>query len=786
MPPLPHSPPVAPGTVRRILAIGRLWVLLLGLLPYRGFAEPPAPPTPEILIINSYAPGYEWSDDELAGLLRTLRTRYSDIEPVIQHLDFKRFPNPAREVHLLEDLKSKCHERPPSLVVTLDDFAFEFALRHRATIGADIPLVFGGLNRFTPDLLAERTNITGVSEESDFSGTFRLIASLVPKAKRILVIGNQTPSSIGKRMSLEAVLPLYRERYEFGFFEDWTNEQLFDRLATLPADTVGLILDVTRDSAGTYNYNNSAFSKTLATRASVPVFITARPPGPSDWSVEPWDGIGGGLVVADLHGATVGQLALRVLAGERADAIPVVRHSPERLEVNYPQLRRYGLSLRDLPPGTSVVNAPVDFYRIYRGHLIVAASVFVALCAIIVALLVTIVQRRRAERTLRQTEEKLRSAQKMEAVGRLAGGIAHDFNNILQVVQSHAAFLQETTTLTGEQREDVEMVLGAAQRAAQLTRQLLVFSRRQALNPEPLDPNELITEFARMLRRVLGEHIALVTVPLANPVILVADKGQIEQVLLNLCLNARDAMPGGGRIEISLETVEVAPEDCGPKSELKPGPHLLLKVSDNGCGMPRAVLDRIFEPFFTTKEAGQGTGLGLSVVYGIVRQHFGAISVYSEVGSGTVFRITLPLSAEEQPVAPKAAPPPIPTGHGAILLAEDDPAVRAIAVRILAANGFEVVVAADGEEAIALAERHAARLRLAILDVLMPKRTGREVHDFLRQRLPALPVLFCSGYTAEMLPPGAMPVAGVALLNKPYPAQELLATVHRLLGTARA
>ncbi|HNX51350.1 MAG TPA: ATP-binding protein, partial [Thermoanaerobaculaceae bacterium] len=720
----------------------------------------PAAPPPDILIINSYAPGYEWSDDELSGLLSVLTSRYSAIEPVIQYLDSKRFPDPVRERWLLEDLADKCRTRPPRLIVTLDNAAFDFALKYRAVLGADIPLVFGGLNRFTPEMVAGQRAITGVSEETDYRGTFQLIRSLKPDTERILVIGNQSDSSIEKRKALEQHLPEVASHYQFEFYENWTDDQLIQRVATLPDGTVGLILDVTVDAAGHYNYNDEAFSTALASLARVPVFITARPPGDNDWASRDWDGIGGGLVVASRHGEIVGELAARVLAGEPADSIPVVRYTPQSLEVDYRHMRRFGLSTDQLPPGTKILNAPVSFYQINRSRLVAAGAIFGLLCVVIVVLSVNIYQRRRAERALRRAEAQLRSSQKMEAIGLLAGGVAHDFNNILQVIRGHAGFLQESPVASPQDREDIDAIQAAAQRAAQLTRQLLAFSRKQALNMEPLEVNALVADLAKMLRRVLGEHIDLQVLLLPEPVTLLADKGQIEQVLLNLCLNARDAMPGGGRIVLSLERTVLAAGDCARSADLKPGPHLVIKVSDTGCGMPRAVLDRLFEPFFTTKPPGKGTGLGLSVVYGIIHQHGGAISVYSEVGSGTVFRILLPLVSTELQPASDPAKAGFPVGHGTLLLAEDDPAVRTLAVRELGRNGFHVLTAGDGEEAEAVLARHHQEIRLAVLDVLMPKRSGRQVHDYLKAHHPGIRVLFCSGYTAEMLPPGTAPDPG--------------------------
>jgi len=758
--------------------------LLLVVSAHLVAAPPLGDPThPDVLILNSYAPNYQWSDDELAGLLAVVRTRFREFEPVIEYLDFKRFIEPEREVWLLEDVAHKCRVRPPRLIITLDNAAFDFALKYRVRLGADVPIIFGGVNRFTPDMIAGQTRITGVSEESDFAGTFELIRRLTPAAQHILVISNQTESGLESRKAFETFAPHYAGRYRFEFFDRWTNAELIERVATLPDGWVGLILDVTRDAEGNSNYNNADFTQSLSSRARVPVFLTSRPPGNNDWSIYPWDGIGGGLVVAEVHGAKVGELALRVLSGEDINSIPVVRHSPERMEVDYRQMRRFGFPLDRLPPGTQVINAPVNFYQVNRSRLVLAGVVLLLLCAIIVALSLNILWRHRAERALRRAEEQVRSSQKLEAIGLLAGGVAHDFNNILQVIQGHAAFLKESLAGLVQPREDVEIIQGAAERASQLTRQLLAFSRKQPLNPQPFDPEALVADMVKMFRRVLGEHIAVQVTPLAEPCTLVADRGQIEQVLLNLCVNARDAMPAGGRILIELRQTRLEATDDDALRDLTPGLHLVLTVSDTGCGMPPEVLGRLFEPFFTTKAPGKGTGLGLSVAYGIVRQHGGSIRVYSEVGKGSVFKVFLPMSVSTASPAADGPAVNFPQGAGTILLAEDDPQVRSLATRFLGENGFRVLVASDGQEAQALIEQHHAAIQLAVLDVLMPVQNGRQVFDFIRGHYPRIRVLFCSGYSAEMLPAEIAPDAGLALINKPYSRHQLLSQVHRLLAS---
>ncbi len=459
----------------------------------------------------------------------------------------------------------------------------------------------------------------------------------------------------------------------------------------------------------------------------------------------------------------------------------MVRYSPQRLEVDYRQLKKFGIDEDLLPLNTHIINAPNRFFQIHRTRLILAGSIILVLIVIIMVLSINIMQRRRAEEALLTTQEQLRSAQKMEAIGLLAGGIAHDFNNILQIICGHASLIQEDATHSPELLENTEIIQEAAERAADLTRQLLAFSRKQMLQAKRFDPNAMVEDMAIMLRRVLGTHIDLQVQPYSmEPISVVADKGQIEQVILNLCLNARDAMPNGGRIEIVVGTRKMA--DADPNStELNPGDYLELIVRDSGIGISDAVIERLFEPFFTTKGLGQGTGMGLAVAYGIIKQHGGTITVHSEKRKGSEFVILLPLDDGELKGKPVNSIPIIPKGSGTVLLAEDDPDVRRIGVQVLNRAGYNVLEASDGVEAKALIDQHHAEIGLAILDVIMPRCNGRQVYEYLASHYKGIPVLFSSGYTAETLPLEITPEAGTALINKPYSAQELLSLVYQML-----
>jgi two-component system, cell cycle sensor histidine kinase and response regulator CckA len=379
-------------------------------------------------------------------------------------------------------------------------------------------------------------------------------------------------------------------------------------------------------------------------------------------------------------------------------------------------------------------------------------------------------------------EKQLRQAQKMEAIGQLSGGIAHDFNNLLGVIIGYGEALEDELPSGGSLHRKCEQIVKAGQRAASLTRQLLAFSRQQVLEPKVLDLNAVVLDLEKMLRRLIGEDIDFKT-ELSSPLGRIkADQGQIEQVIMNLVVNARDAMPRGGRLTIETSNADVDEDYCRLHPQQKPGPHVLLAVSDTGIGMDAETQARIFDPFFTTKELGKGTGLGLSTVYGVVRQSGGHIWVYSELGRGTTFKIYLPRVAEslkEETQAPDLANSW--RGTETILLVEDEDALRELTRSVLVENGYTVLDANGPAAALELARLHPLSIQLILTDVVMPGMDGRALVEKLMPMRPGLRVVYMSGYTGsthrELLDPGAV------LLPKPLTRAVLLRKVREALGT---
>jgi len=385
----------------------------------------------------------------------------------------------------------------------------------------------------------------------------------------------------------------------------------------------------------------------------------------------------------------------------------------------------------------------------------------------------------------KQFKEQLHQARKMEAIGQLAGGIAHDFNNLLTVIHGNVQLvLMDESQLKEENRQCLKQVIDAAERAGNLTRQLLAFGRKQVIQFQPLNLNDVIGNFTKMLKRVIGEHVVLQCCYAEDLPSVDADVGMIEHILINLIVNARDAMPQGGSIVITTEAISIDASRVDSHPEAQPGEFVCITVADTGMGIYPEYLPRIFEPFFTTKEAGKGTGLGLATVYGIVKQHQGWIEVSSQLGGGTTFKIFLPAGAPgvKQKLVPQIKATPA-VGHEKILLVEDDADVRMVARDVLEASGYQIWEAADGLEALNVWKTNASQIDLLLTDVIMPGGlNGRELSDRLRRERPDLKVILMTGYSPDLL---AKIQARSHILTKPFSMEGLTETVRNCLDTAR-
>ena len=393
--------------------------------------------------------------------------------------------------------------------------------------------------------------------------------------------------------------------------------------------------------------------------------------------------------------------------------------------------------------------------------------------------------RRQAERDF--MEAQLQQAQRLESLGQLAGGVAHDFNNLLGVILNYASFVGEEAAKDPGQaswqsvRDDNSQIERAAERAAELTRQLLTFARRDAVKLQPLNLNEVITNVEQLLSRTLGEQVVLRTDLSPRPCMVLADPGQIEQVLVNLAVNARDAMPAGGMLTLTTGTTEIDADHPASAAGLAPGRYGRMRISDTGTGMTREVLDHAFEPFFTTKSKGKGTGIGLATVYGIITHAHGYVQVDSEPGAGTTFTVLLPATSQDAVAAPEPKPALRQDACETVLLVEDEPAIRDVTSRILARNGYQVITAANGRQAIEAASGH-DEIDVLLTNVVMPEMQGKEAAERIQALRPGVKVLFMSGYAQRLLDTQGVAAADVNLIEKPFTEQSLLAKLRQVIA----
>jgi len=399
-----------------------------------------------------------------------------------------------------------------------------------------------------------------------------------------------------------------------------------------------------------------------------------------------------------------------------------------------------------------------------------------------------ITERRRTEEALRKSEEQLRQWQRVEAIGRLAGGVAHDFNNLLMTIKGCSELLLGAFDRRDPRREEVEEILKAADRATSLTRQLLAFGRRQVLQPQVLDLNAVVLNMDKMLRRLIGEDIQLITSLDPELWSIKVDPGMIEQVVMNLAVNARDAMPSGGKLTIETNNVVHDEEYAKRHVSVQAGYYVMLAISDTGCGMDKETQSHLFEPFFTTKETGKGSGLGLSTVYGIIKQSGGNIWAYSEPGLGTTFKIYMPRvdrAAKVYRPSQKTKEAGAPGGTETILLVEDEESVRSMVSKILTNKGYTVLEARQGNEAMDICERYEGSIHLMVTDVIMPQMSGRELAGRLSALRPEMRVLYMSGYPDNTIVHHGVLEPGTAFLQKPFTINALELKVREVLDAAR-
>ncbi|MDA8105967.1 MAG: ATP-binding protein [Nitrospiraceae bacterium] len=853
----------------------------------------------DVLILNSYHMGYSWSDNEMDGIIGTLRESHFSIRPIVEYLDCKRFPSMEHFDRLRDLFTQKYHGRKFGVVIAADNPALRFALKYRPQLFPGASIIFCGINGFRRDMIDGYDKVTGVAELLDAGGTVNTALRLHPQTRQIEVVYDYSITGLSTRRETEEQLKDVSGAVRIRYMENMTTTELMRNLRTLPPDSLVLALSYSLDKEG-HVFNLEKIAKLLSLNSPVPVY------GLHEERLG-YGIVGGSLLGGRPQGVRAGEIALRILSGTPVSEIPVDLKSPTRMMFDYNQLVRFGIPLSSLPTGSVIVNKPVSFFAQYRALAVTTVLLILVLVSGVLILGVNIYRRRIAEearidsernfktlfesagdaifiedmdeRCIDANEEAARStgysraelralslrditepaflgtlaesrkgllgagraffeavhmtkegksfpvelncrlidysgkravlavardiserigaekeqrylqaqllqSRKMESVGRLAGGVAHDFNNILTSILGYCEILMSDIPAGHPMSKQLDIIRSAGERGAGLTRQLLAFSRKQVLQMKSADLNAIIENMAKMISRIIGEDIRfeLRLKPVKN---ILADTGQIEQVLMNLIANARDAMPDGGRLLIETGNELLDRRYAEAHEGVRPGIHVMLAVSDTGRGMSAEMKERIFEPFFTTKGTGKGTGLGLATVYGIVRQHNGHIHVDSEPGRGTSFKVYLP--ATDESVQPDEQLQSGPPAHGkeTLLVVDDDAMIVEMIEKMLQPLGYTVLTANGSEEALAINGQYEKEIHVLLTDVIMQSMNGRELSDALKQRRPGMSTIFMSGYTDNIIAHKGVLEPGMVLLQKPLTQRLLARSIREVIDRSR-
>ena len=843
-----------------------------------------ATPSTTVLILNSYHQGYSWTDGEVAGISSTIGNAQASAQVSVEYLDWRRFPAQQNLDQVEALLTSRYGVEKPGVLIVTDNPALEFALDHRSTLFAGVPIVFCGINDYQPTVLRGMKNITGVAEEIDPASTIALALRLHARATGVFVITDFTETGLAIRRTIQGVLPEFQDRANFTFSPDSTLQELLDKVAALPRDTIILTAPFTSDKAGVFT-DIPEFTALLAAHTNLPIYgIYEEGLG---------QGIVGGVLTSpNLEGEKAGQLAVRILGGESADQIPVVTRQSTRASFDWRKLQQYGIPVSSLPAGAVIVNEPVSILDTNRNLVIITAVVILLLVLGVIFLGIINIRRERAEaqvlrlatvveqaaeaiaiadpdgqvtyvnpafehvtgfsaletkgKNIRELlgtdvaeppdqkaqnasegwkrkvsttrkddspleldltvrpvrdpagtmtnytfvgrditeeaalEDQLRQSQKLEGIGLLAGGVAHDFNNILTGILGYANMLEPDAAPGSTMQEGLHVIQQAAERAAELTKQLLSFARRGKRQNTTVDLNSTILEVVSLLTRTVNKNIVVTEHFDTDQATVLGDPGQLQQVVLNLSINGRDAMPDGGRLTFRTWRQVLDAEQLLPHPGAEPGVFVSLSVSDTGVGIEKKNLRRIFEPFFTTKDAGKGTGMGLAMVYGIVKAHHGFIDVESEAGKGTTFTVCIPATdASLATVHPAEAPR---SGHGRILVVDDEEVVRKLAREMLRRAGYDAVAVSGLDEAVEWYRTHPHQADLVIIDMVMPGKDGQECFKALKAIDPGVRAILSTGYGLDGHAQDALDAGMVGYVQKPYHTEDLITAVADALA----
>ncbi|MDF7826830.1 ABC transporter substrate binding protein [Pontiellaceae bacterium B12227] len=742
------------------------------LMVVLGVFTPVRADTRRVLVLNSFHEGYHWTDRIMQGVMSGLGDE-DNVEVFVNYMDAKRCSDDSYYEHLAHLYFHKYTRLSFDAIISTDDPALDFLLAKREELFPGVPVVFCGINDFHPERIIKQTGITGVHEDNDIPGTVELMLRLHPRTTDIMVISDATVSGDYLRKKIERAESGFTGKVKFNYLTNLSLPELKEKLVHLSPTSLVLWSIYLRTPEGT-SISCEESVAFVAQNSLRPVYCV--------WDVVGQGVVGGKITSPNYQGEMAAKRVLQVLDGERPEDIPI-SGSPTVHQFDYQVLKDFGISIKSLPDNSILLNQPYSAYAEHKLLVWLTSGFVLVLVFIILMLFLDIQKRRQAERALLESEEQLRQAEKMSALGQLAGGIAHDFNNQLAGVVGYADLL----ILDLEDQELISFAEGikkSALRSAELTAQLLAFSRRGKYLAVPLDVHVVLNEVVSILERSIDKRIKLKLLLKAGYPIIKGDPTQLQNALFNVALNARDAMPDGGEILLETRAVELDQSFCDKHGfGISSGQYINISIADTGCGMDRETQQHIFEPFFTTKAVGKGTGMGLASVYGTVKNHQGAIRVCSEPERGTTIQIYLPVADDVLNLSANNESSEEPVrGSGHILLVDDEAVVRDMESGILRSLGYTVTVCSNGRDAVEYYRKSWKEVDLVLLDMVMSDLNGKETFVALRAINSDVRVILSSGYSINGDAQKILNEGVKAFLGKPYGRTELSAVVARVLA----
>jgi two-component system, cell cycle sensor histidine kinase and response regulator CckA len=845
-----------------------------------------------VLILQSYHMGYPWSDSVSEGILSVLE-KEKHMALFFEYMDTKRHMDKPYLEKLFQFYKEKYGEMALNVIICSDDNALNFLLKNRDRLFSGVPIVFCGINNFRDSRLAGHEDITGVVENPDVLGTLKIALRLHPKTRHVAAVFDQTKTGQANGERLKKIAPDFENRVAFTYLTDMTISQLGAALRALPPDTVVLQLAFAKDRDGVFLSQREA-NNLVNDNSKGPVYTL--------WEVRmAYPGhMGGKMVSGYAQGEIAAGMAIRILQGESAGNIPIIRESPNVYIFDSEQMDRFGLSNEDLPKDSMIVNKPFSFYETYKAGIWLVSVTFVLLCILILFLMANISKRRRAEKRSKESEERyrklfqsasdavfladvesmnildvneaavklygytydeivklkvpelsaepsetktalkklrptvipiryhrkkdntvfpveitanyfdldgrkinisairdisrrikhekekeiletqLRQSHKMESIGNLAGGIAHDFNNILAAIIGYTELSLDDVEKGTRMEDQLQKVYVAGKRAKDLVKQILAFARQSGEEIKPMRVDTVTKEVLKFLRSSIPVSIEIKQ-EIESESLIMGNATQVHQVLMNLCTNAAHAMEdAGGMLQVGLKDVLIDDGFHVTGRELKPGNYLKLTVSDTGTGIASDVMETIFDPYFTTKGPGEGSGLGLAMVHGIVETYGGTVSVESVLGKGTVFSIYLPVAGKQE-IHHEIASEPLSSGTERILFVDDEAPIADAGGQILERLGYSVTTRTSSVEALELFRSKPNDFDLVITDMTMPNMTGDTLSVELMKIRPGIPVILCTGYSKKITDKAASAMGIKGFAYKPIVKADLARTVREVL-----